>query len=316
MSDGPRDQQPDEFQAGFRPGDEPTTGPPAGSSTMPGPATPGPATPGSATPGSAAPTYGTPGSAGPGSAGPGPGISASGAPVSGAPVSGAPDPGTPDAGTADFGAPATGRGPDAATAAQGPQPAPAPRRRGIWLTNAETSAGTEAGPEDNARKRRRRRLFIAGISVGAALIVIATCTGGLAVINAVSDLRDAADDARERQRLRDSACVALETRLNRLVPPGATTTPRARAVAVRNENAATRIYVVQLQDEQAGDGWRQLLDARTAFAEGLEAQAKSRTPAFYVAPESADKVSVSEQLIRWSPAPCAGAIRRLATPDL
>lgn len=313
MSDGPRDQQPDEYQADFRPGDEPTTGPPAGANTMPGPGTP-----------------------------------ASGIPPSGAPFSGAPDAGTQDLGAPDFGAPATGQDPDAARAGQDPDAAgagqspdaagagqdpdaaragqspvagpagqgsaagPAPRRRGIWLSNADA----EAGPEDNARKRRRRRFFIAGISIGAALVVIASCTGGLAVINAVSDFRDDAADARERQRLRDSACVALETRLNRLVPPGATTTPQARAVAVRNENAATRIYVVQLQDQRAGDGWRQLLDARTAFAEGLEAQAKSRTPAFYVAPESHDHVGVSEELIRWSPAPCAGAIRRLATPDL
>ena len=277
MSDGPRDQQPDEYQADFRPGDEPTTGPPAGASTMSGPSTPT-----SGTPGSAAPT--------------------SGIPVSGAPVSGAPD-AAPDAGALDSGAPATGQGPDAA---------PGSRRRGMWLTNAEA----EAGPEDNARKRRRRRYFIAGISIGAALVVIASCTGGLAVINAVADFRDNAADARESQRLRDAACIGLETRLNRLVPPGATNTPSARAVAIRNENAATRIYVVQLEDQRASDGWRQLLDARTAFAEGLTAQAKSRTPAFYVAPESHDKVSVSEELIRWSPAPCAGAIRRLATPDL
>ncbi|MEU7902769.1 hypothetical protein [Actinoplanes sp. NPDC049118] len=136
------------------------------------------------------------------------------------------------------------------------------------------------------------------------------------MIDTVSDFRDDAAGARERQRLRDAACVALETRLNRLVPPGATTTPQARAVAVRDENAATRIYVVQLRDQRAGDGWRQLLDARTAFAEGLEAQARSRTPAFYVAPETRGQVSVADELIRWSPAPCAGAIRRLATPDL
>ncbi|MBB4759938.1 hypothetical protein ACFQFC_27745 [Amorphoplanes digitatis] len=136
------------------------------------------------------------------------------------------------------------------------------------------------------------------------------------MIDTVSDFRDDAAAARERQRLRDAACVGLETRLNRLVPPGATTKPQARAVAVQDENAATRIYVVQLRDQRAGDGWRQLLDARTSYAEGLEAQAKSRTPAFYVAPETHDQVSVADELIRWSPAPCAGAIRRLATPDL
>jgi hypothetical protein len=290
MSDGPRDQRPDGHQAEFYPADEPTTGPPAGASTMPDPGTPDPRTPGFSTPGLSTPDPGAPTSGAP----------TSGAPVSGAPASGAPVSGRPESVS---GAPATG---------QGPAAAPAARRRGMRLTNADA----DAGPENDAGKRRRRRFFIAGISIGAALVVTASCAGGLAVINAVSDFRDHAADARERQRLRDAACVGLETRLNRLVPPGATTTPQARAVAVRNENAATRIYVVQLNDQRAGDGWRQLLDARTAYVEGLEAQAKSRAPAFYVAPTTGDRVAVSDQLIRWSPAPCAGAIRRLATPDL
>jgi hypothetical protein len=169
---------------------------------------------------------------------------------------------------------------------------------------------------NDPRKRRKQRLFVAGIVVAAALVVVALCAGGLAVISAVSGFRDDAADAREDRRLRDADCIALEARLNRLVPPGATTSPQGRAVAIRDENAATRIYVGQLQDQRISDGWRQLLDARTAFAEALDAQARSRTPAFYVAPAGSDRVAVTDQLIRWSPAPCSGSIRRLAAPDL
>jgi hypothetical protein len=87
-------------------------------------------------------------------------------------------------------------------------------------------------------------------------------------------------------------------------------------VAVRDENAAVRIYVDELTDRQAQDGWRQLLVARTAYAEALDVQAKSKTPAFYVPPRAADGAAVSDQLIGRSPESCAGAVRRLAVPDL
>ena len=179
------------------------------------------------------------------------------------------------------------------------------------------AGGGAAGPEPDLKARRRRRLFIGGIAAGAALIVIALCAGGLAVIAAVSGFRDGAADAREDRQLRDSACIGLETRLNRLTPPGATLTPQARAVAVRDENAAARIYVTQGGGgERSADNWRQLIDARAAFADALDAQAKTRTPAFYVAPAAGDGRAVTDQLARQSPAACAGSIRRLAAPDL
>jgi len=59
-----------------------------------------------------------------------------------------------------------------------------------------------------------------------------------------------------------------------------------------------------------------VLDARTAYAEALDLQAKSRTPAFFVAPRAPDGRTVTDLLIQWSPAPCAGPVRRLAAPDL
>jgi thioesterase domain-containing protein len=170
------------------------------------------------------------------------------------------------------------------------------------------SPGADAG--------RRQRLVVAGIAVAAALVAIALCAGVLGVVSAVSGARDRAADAREDRRQQDTACLELERRLNHLTPPGATATPQARATAIRDENAAVRIYVAATSDTREQDAWRQLLDARTAYAEALEQQAKARTPAFFVAPKTSDGSAVSDQLAQWSPASCAGLIRRLAAPDL
>jgi hypothetical protein len=176
------------------------------------------------------------------------------------------------------------------------------------------------GPATNGplpeRERRRRRLFVAGIAVAAALVVIAVCAGALSVVSAIDHARDRAADARQSRRLRDDDCLELEARLNRLVPPGATTAPAARATAIRNENAAVRIYLGRLQDERDTDAWRQLIDARTVYADALDRQAQSRTPAFYVVPKTGGGVAVSDELVQWSPVPCAGPIRRLAVPEL
>ena len=170
--------------------------------------------------------------------------------------------------------------------------------------------------EQVAKLRRRRRFFVWGIVAGAALVAIALCAGTAAVISTVDGFRDRSAEVREVRELRAADCLSLEQRLNRLVPPGATASLAARATAIRDENAAVRIYVNGLRDMRGQDGWRRLLDARTAYAEALDAQVKSRTPAFYVPPRAADGAAVSDQLISWSPASCAGAVRRLAVPDL
>jgi hypothetical protein len=175
--------------------------------------------------------------------------------------------------------------------------------------------GADTGPPGE-KERRRRRWFVAGIVAGAALIVIALCAGTFAVVSTIDGFQDRGDEAREARRLRDGECLALEQRLNRLVPAGATTTPQARAVAIRDENSAVRIYISQIRGPGDQDRWRQLLDARTAYAEALDLQAKSRTPAFYVPPRDRDGAAVTDELVDWSPEPCAGAIRRLAVPDL
>jgi hypothetical protein len=164
--------------------------------------------------------------------------------------------------------------------------------------------------------RRRRRWFVAAISVGAAIIVIALCAGVLSVVDTVDRTRDRVDDVRVARQQRDVGCLELERRLNRLVPPGATTGPAARATAIRDENAAVRIYLDELGGGRTEDGWRQLLDARTVYADALDRQAKSRTPGFYVAPRTSDGRAVADDLAEGSPAPCSGPIRRLAAPDL
>jgi hypothetical protein len=181
-------------------------------------------------------------------------------------------------------------------------------RRRMW------TFGPLAGEDE--RQRRRRRWFVIGIAVAAGIVVVALCAGGLSVLSSINGVRDRAADARQARQLRETDCLELERRLNRLAPPGAATGPRERATAVRDENAAVRIYLGQLHSRLEEDGWRQLLDARTVYADALDRQASTRTPAFYVAPRTSDGQSVAGELERWSPAPCAGPVRRLAAPEL
>jgi hypothetical protein len=159
-------------------------------------------------------------------------------------------------------------------------------------------------------------MFVGGISVAAAVVAVALCAGAFSVVAAINGVRDRAADAREARNLREDDCLELEQRLNKLVPPGSAATPAARATAIRDENAAVRIYVDGLRAQRDEDAWRQLIDARTVYADALDRQAKSRTPAFYVAPRTTDGQAVTDELEQWSPAPCAGSIRRLAAPGL
>jgi hypothetical protein len=157
---------------------------------------------------------------------------------------------------------------------------------------------------------------VAGISVAAALLVIAICLGSLSVVSAVDGVRDRAADTGEARRQRNAACLDLERRLNRLIPPGATAGGQARAAAVRDENSAVRIYVDELDSERDQDAWRRLLDARTTYADALDRQAATRMTSFFVAPRAANGKTIADQLDRWSPEACAGPIRRLSAPDL
>jgi hypothetical protein len=207
-------------------------------------------------------------------------------------------------------------GPPAGASASAPRPGggtrPPWRPRGAFRAATEPDPGSPAG----RRLGRRRRSFIIGIAIAAVVVAGALCAGALSIVSAWHGVRARAADARQDRQLRDAACLELEQRLNRLAPPGASTTPQARATAVQSENAAVRIYVAEIHSQRDQDAWRQLLDARTTYAEALTNQAKTRTPAFFVAPRSGDGQAVADQLQQWSPASCAGPIRRLAEPDL
>jgi hypothetical protein len=210
------------------------------------------------------------------------------------------------------GVPAGAAGPPPQSAAGTGTDQSGSRRRSAVEFGRDT--GPDPATEAGRRQRNRRRWLVAGIAVAAALVAIALCAGVLGIVSAVSGFRDRTADAREDRRQQDTQCLELEQRLNHLVPPGATGTPQARATAIRDENAAVRIYVAATPGTREQDAWRQLLDARTAYAEALDQQAKARTPAFFVPPKAADGAAVADQLVRWSPASCAGSIRRLATP--
>jgi hypothetical protein len=191
-----------------------------------------------------------------------------------------------------------------------------------------TTAG-DAAPTDRAR--RRRRLIIAGAVTVAVLVVLAGCLAVGALVGTGARLADRADDGERRRDRLDVACLELEDRLNRLSPPGATGgDPRRRAGAIRNENAAVRPILVELElvternrddgerrrPDARVDGWRQLVDARTAYAEALDRQATGGEPAFFLAPRAADGGEVVEALERRGPDSCSGAVRRLGRPDL
>jgi hypothetical protein len=198
--------------------------------------------------------------------------------------------------------------------------APGPRARNRPTASGQRGwrrllrLGAPAGAD--AASRRRRRWFLAAVAVAAAIVVIALCTGALSLVSWFNRTQDRATDARQVRQVRENDCLDLERRLNKLTPPGAASGPKARATAVRDENAAVRIFLGQLHSQQEEDGWRQLLDARTVYADALDKQAANRTPAFYVTPRTNDGIAVSDQLDQWSPVACAGALRRLAAPDL
>lgn len=176
----------------------------------------------------------------------------------------------------------------------------------------------------DAAGRRRRRFVILGGGL-AALLVLITCAGGIALIVTVNRLADRADDNERSVARTHTACLDLERRLNRLSPPGAAADPRARAIAVRNENAAIRPFLAELE-QLPGDGdehrrdwieaWRLLTEARTAYADALDRQATGGEPAFFVAPQGRRGMPVVERLTDAAPELCEGAIRRLAGPDL
>lgn len=179
------------------------------------------------------------------------------------------------------------------------------------------------------RKRTQRRWIIGGIAGGAALVILLGCLAVGALLRLGFRVADAAESSERRHASLDEACVELETRLNRLVPPGATGgDPGRRAAAIRDENVAVRLFLTELEDRDTSyrgwdndpdgwvSGWRMLVAARTAYANALDRQVTAGEPAFFVVPKGPSGRSVVESLERTSPDTCEGAVRRLGHPDI
>ena len=191
--------------------------------------------------------------------------------------------------------------------------------------SAADSSAAGSSPDTGSRdaETRRRRWWVAGIATGAVLIVLALCTAAGLVIAGIDRAADRGEDRHRRNDQTNAACFELEQRLNRVSPPGAALDLRRRAAAIRDENAAVRPFVEQI-DTFTGDGdryahwvewWRQLLAARITYADALDRQAAGGEPAFFLPPQTDGGRSVTERLEDATPA-CAGSVRRLASPDL
>jgi hypothetical protein len=116
-------------------------------------------------------------------------------------------------------------------------------------------------------------------------------------------------------------CADLETRLNRLAPPGAAKGPAQRAAAIRAENAAADPLLTALESAahyRSGyiTAWHELIGARTGYAEALNREASGGERAFFVPPRFPGGRSTVDVLLHSGPDACAAPVRRLAHPDL
>jgi hypothetical protein len=203
-------------------------------------------------------------------------------------------------------------------------PAPADSSAANASPATDTSAArSSADTGSRDAETRRRRWWVAGIAVGAVLVVLALCTAAGLVIAGIDRAADRGEDRHRRTDQTNAACFELERRLNRVSPPGAALDLRRRAAAIRDENAAVRPFVEQI-DTFTGDGdryahwvewWRQLIAARITYADALDRQATGGEPAFFLPPQTERGRSVTERLEQGASA-CAGSVRRLASPDL
>ncbi|MFC6014878.1 hypothetical protein ACFP2T_01525 [Plantactinospora solaniradicis] len=204
-------------------------------------------------------------------------------------------------------------------------------------TAADVPPAPTGQPAGAARRRpdptaRRRRWLIGGGIAGAAVLVLLVCGCLGAFAAGLGRLAHEADRGRTAQARAESACRDLEKRLNRLSPPGAAANPGQRAAAIRDENAAVRPFLSEVErlrgwwsDDEDDDGdvahdgrsesWRELVDARTSYADALDRQVTSGEPAFFIAPQDRAGRPVLDRLER-GPESCAAAARRLAAPDL
>ncbi|GIG85809.1 hypothetical protein [Plantactinospora endophytica] len=200
-------------------------------------------------------------------------------------------------------------------------------------SSAASDRAAEQPRQPDPAARRRRRLTIAGIA-GAAVVVLLVCGCLGAFAAGIGRFARESDRERTAQARADSACHELEQRLNRLTPPGATASPGERAAAIRDENAAVRPFLSEIErlrgwwdddrdDDRdsddhprgRGESWQRLVDARTSYADALDRQVTNGEPAFFIAPRDPVGRPLLDRLQR-GPAECGAAARRLAAPDL
>lgn len=166
---------------------------------------------------------------------------------------------------------------------------------------------------------RARWLLPSAIGLGV-LLLVGALVAGFSVWR-VSTAAAARSEAASRL---DQACSQLEQRLNRLVPPGATSSAADRAEAIRDEDAAVRILTAELDRlpkrarnyrSLPGD-WQALITARERYAIDLDSGPRTGRPAFFVMVRTNDGTDRVDRIIRRSPDSCDASVRRLATPDL
>ncbi|MBE1487064.1 hypothetical protein [Plantactinospora soyae] len=202
-------------------------------------------------------------------------------------------------------------------------------------STADVPPGSGGQPSAAARRpldpaARRRRWLVGGGIAGAAVLVLLVCGCLGAAAAGLGRFAREADLERTAQSRAESACRDLEKRLNRLNPPGAAANPGQRAAAIRDENAAVQPFLSEIErlrgwwseDEDdddrrdgRGESWRELVDARSSYADALDRQVTNGDPAFFIAPQDHAGRPVLDRLER-GPDSCGAAARRLAAPDL
>lgn len=237
---------------------------------------------------------------------------------------------------------------DSPTSPDGPETPASPGRAETTSPSRAETATSPSHPEPpefpadaespRPARRRRNRLIVAGVA-GAAVLIVLVCAGFGAVAAGFTRLVRDSDQGQEARGRVETACLALEKRLNRLAPPGAARTPGERAAAIRDENAAVAPFIAEIEavpdwrpnddededDERDATGpggrrgwterWRDLVTARRGYADALDRQVTNGEPAFFIAPQDAAGRPVAQRLERDAES-CAGAVRRLAAPDL
>nr|MDT0661680.1 hypothetical protein [Micromonospora sp. DSM 115978] len=213
-----------------------------------------------------------------------------------------------------------------AASAAGSDRAPGP---GDAAGSGDAARSGDTAGSGRARGSGGRRPWVWIALAVAAAVTLLVCVGFGAAAAGVGRLIRHADDAQETVSRTEAACLALERRLNRLVPPGSTGDPGRQAAAIRDENAAVQPFLSEIDqlrgrwhedDDDRGreswaDGWRALVNARTSYADALDRQVTNGDPAFFIAPQDQRGRPLLDRLER-GPHECGGPARRLAAPDL